>query len=702
MIIEPPISESPIQSVDHFKGESEIPDFSNLQTFLSYLLTARSMIHRELNNLLNNYIELNLRALYTQACLINSREPLKMFQLSLCRLPILAKTQIDEDYAKFIKFVAPELLIRVKHNTKHLSELYGIIQYVKEHKSFPAKNLKTQLMPIKDFLHRCYIYTGRRLWNHPELLSHKYPRASLDSNRILLRKYINEGIEDVVNDFIKLDDFYNSFGEIVKNTNIELNTKQDDVKPNIINVAGDSMSNNNSYSNNSKSNNSESNNSESSVSESNNSDSSASNSKSKIDENMSNPLNLLPSLNSEISGGDPSNKKESSPKVASLCSSLPVGIKCPISNAKINVLPETKYNFDYVTDKKIRIELLKPISSKPRSILKISSPDKKTRKITFRLPAKLIKITNLMQQANITSNVNTISKMNTTPKPKVSEAHTTQKDNSPVKPNEKKGKISTKETTTDKTPSTISTIASPELKLLNDKNIITEISSNNSDSFQLSTPKAEVNNATKENNLSTGHIESAPSSKSNIFSFENDLPGISSSDPSTVIGPKDIANKQNVGNDSDILEITIDDKYFRNDGQKKRRNKSKPRHLSSDDEATPPFIRAMDKVITKSGKRKYQIDKIDRSPSPISSDLTYSADSDFSKFDETETVETNIARLNKFMNLDLSPKDLLKFGGAQETKSLTGEKINEFATQYDKVRAMGHKKQQYRTKHRHH
>ena len=185
--------------------------FKDGQTFLSYLLEAKCRIGKQLFLYTSAHIEENFQHLYEQACLINNKEALKIFQLSLVRIPILTFDVIENNYKRFKRNVTREMVQSIKREIAHMCELYRIIKYVKKNGKFPSNRAKKVPLSTKDFLHRCYIYVGRKLWSCPELLSHKFPREIMSENKSKLQNTIKEGINDVIADFIPTEDFFQYF-----------------------------------------------------------------------------------------------------------------------------------------------------------------------------------------------------------------------------------------------------------------------------------------------------------------------------------------------------------------------------------------------------------------------------------------------------------------------------------------------------------
>lgn len=180
----------------------------NCNSFLSYLFETKKHIHKELTFYLKNYIQLSFEKLYEQSSLINNKEALKIFQLSLCRLPILTYSMIENDYSQLKTHLMPDNIKQIKQHIAHLCELHAMIKYLKKYHKFPDHRLNFVLLPAKDFLHRCYIYIGRKLWSVPEIISHKYSTNQIHKNQEQFQQTIIDGIEDVIKDFIPIEDLY--------------------------------------------------------------------------------------------------------------------------------------------------------------------------------------------------------------------------------------------------------------------------------------------------------------------------------------------------------------------------------------------------------------------------------------------------------------------------------------------------------------
>jgi hypothetical protein len=548
---------------------------------------------KDLHLYLSNYIQSNFIKLYEQSSLINSKESLKIFQLSLCRLPILTGDMIENDFQILKRTISPELLQKVKQDIDHLSELHAIIKYIKKNREFPAKKVRYTPLQVKDFLHRCYIYTGRKVWNCPEIMSHKYPNYLIHKNRLRLNQLIEEGIESVVADFIPIQDFYAHFSEIFS----------------------------------------------------------------------SNKLNVCPNF--------PVVPSEPASPASPIADEEPPPPPTPHSSTpeQVPLLEEKKstenkfelFNFDYLeplqpSDLSLKKILIEPYPKQKktfvpgRDLIKIVSPRKPGRKkISFLLPGKKIKISPL--------------------KGVKSEPARASHEKSEVRPS-KEQKLPSEEQlfntgsyVNSKTSPTES-VSSPAIQLFNSSKALSHISSNASESFQLDSP------VSKE--VQPKVIESVGGRPKMVFSEENDLSEIPENDcPSleedkrsdTSSGSDKI--EHHVGptlsdNDSDILEIDLD--Y----------DKPKKKLMWAPNRARK--IQRKSQTLGKSTSSS-----IGRIAGGSESD----SQSTFDKSYDYGSIGTDLTRVNRFMGLDMSPKDLLRFGQSYETSELSRDKIDLFQKQYD-------------------
>ena len=601
-----------------------ILDFSNIQTFLSYLLTVRTQILQQLNDYLSNYIELNIRSLYNQAYLINKHETLKTFQLTLCRISVLPASQLDEDYRKCCEILSDEVLTIVKRDIRHLNDLYALIVYLKEHQKFPSSELKYDIIDTKDFLYRCYICTARRLWNQPELLSHKYSPELIAKNRIQLKQIISDGISDIVNHFIKLDDFYHQFSKIVSNTTLTSPLMQSgDIAKQINDESSVTTTSSDSTSTSSDSTSTSSTSiqkdvvmidrnpndfGESQKVSINQSGAAINEATSEIkpksedkepnanldfpDAKMNLPLDgerkgsLSPDqekLPSEFAKGELPHEfanQGADGKLSLEISGqmggeekvlLPIGLKNPLSTNHIRIPAKDKLIFNSHSPYPVTDKFLLKLQFKPTS-LNVDGSQKKSPKPKGILKTKQIKKIEFRS-----------------PSPRRTQQT--------IPPDNQSGK----------TPTTISTISMPKMNLLNSAHIITDISSNQSDSFQLSPCAAQQ--AQLSPAKSPEHIVN--STKSNLFSVTSLQPTRQKSY-------------------SSIKQVV-----------------HRPSSLKNNKKNLPIFDFGSS---NEKQKRKSQ----------------------------TNLDDSEIERINHLMKLDFHPSTLLDLADSKESRSLNGERIEQF------------------------
>jgi hypothetical protein len=140
---------------------------------------------------------------------INDPTALKTFQEKLCMIPKWNSDIIDEEYLKVTTTVDPKCLEKLIEavflsNIKILS----VIRVNKE------KNINVKIPEPKNFIHKCYVETARKLWSDPYLIDtreEKLNYVEIKRNLKRLDLCINDSIEKTVSKLIPIQDILENY-----------------------------------------------------------------------------------------------------------------------------------------------------------------------------------------------------------------------------------------------------------------------------------------------------------------------------------------------------------------------------------------------------------------------------------------------------------------------------------------------------------
>lgn len=139
------------------------------------LVEAKNVATDRLIDLLSPHIYNGLLTMYKQASQMNKNESLKMFQMSLMRIPTLPENILKSDYMFLIK----EGRCDEKELTKLIESLFVcfaklnlLARGIKIKKEIDLKDL--EIPTNSNFVHQCYINAAREIYPSAQLFSHKY------------------------------------------------------------------------------------------------------------------------------------------------------------------------------------------------------------------------------------------------------------------------------------------------------------------------------------------------------------------------------------------------------------------------------------------------------------------------------------------------------------------------------------------------
>lgn len=178
----------------------------------SVLVEAKNVAADKLVDILCPHIHNGLRKMYLQAAQMNRDEPVKMFQISLNRIPVLPENILRSDY----NFLINESKCDEKELTRLIENLficYAKLNLIAQGYTFDRDiNLKDLEIPTNiNFLHQCYINAAREIYPNAYLFSHKYSIDQQAQNREFIDQKITKAIHRTIRDLIPLNTLYNKY-----------------------------------------------------------------------------------------------------------------------------------------------------------------------------------------------------------------------------------------------------------------------------------------------------------------------------------------------------------------------------------------------------------------------------------------------------------------------------------------------------------
>src|SRR5438128_1519453 len=136
------------------------------------LVEAKTVSTEKLIDILCPHIYNGLKTMYTQASDLNKAEAIKMFQVSLNRIPVLPANILKSDYTYLIN----ESGCDEAELTKLIESLficYTKLNLIAQGLNFNVKiNLEDLEIPTNpNFIHQCYINAAREIYTSANLFS---------------------------------------------------------------------------------------------------------------------------------------------------------------------------------------------------------------------------------------------------------------------------------------------------------------------------------------------------------------------------------------------------------------------------------------------------------------------------------------------------------------------------------------------------
>jgi hypothetical protein len=148
----------------------------------------------QLSDTLVPHLSKGFRKLFQQSKSLNSKEPCKMFQLCLSRIPELPLSILDDDYKMLIRDGCDPKWLH--HMIVGIFATYAKLNLVSHGAPRDIKIHKRDL-EIPDnltFVHKCYIEAARILFSTPYLFSDKFDKIKQDENAETVKIKIREGV----------------------------------------------------------------------------------------------------------------------------------------------------------------------------------------------------------------------------------------------------------------------------------------------------------------------------------------------------------------------------------------------------------------------------------------------------------------------------------------------------------------------------
>jgi len=178
------------------------------------MIDAKNMATDKLIDILTPHILSGLKTMYKQASELNRKEPIKMFQVSLNRIPVLPTSMIKTDYMYLIN--------EGKCDERELSKLIEslFICHVKLGLISQGLDINTpislddlEIPSNMNFVHQCYINAARALYPAAHLFSHKYNAEQQAQNGEFICQKISGAINRTIRDLIPFSVIYSKYIE---------------------------------------------------------------------------------------------------------------------------------------------------------------------------------------------------------------------------------------------------------------------------------------------------------------------------------------------------------------------------------------------------------------------------------------------------------------------------------------------------------
>ena len=176
------------------------------------LVEAKKVSTDAIIDILCPHIYNGLKNMYKQASELNKNESIKMFQISLSRIPVLPANILKSDYT----YLLNENGCDESKLTKLIESLFichAKLNLIAQGLDFNTKiNLEDLEIPSNmNFVHQCYIGASREIYTSANLFSHKYNAEQQAQNREFINQKIVKGIIKTVRDLIPLNTLYNKY-----------------------------------------------------------------------------------------------------------------------------------------------------------------------------------------------------------------------------------------------------------------------------------------------------------------------------------------------------------------------------------------------------------------------------------------------------------------------------------------------------------
>jgi hypothetical protein len=191
------------------------------------LLEAQKISTEKILDIICPHIANGLKNMYNQASKLNKVEPIKMFQLSLNRIPVLPQSVLKSDYHYLINegnCDEKELSNLIKSLFICHSKLQLVSQGLDMKTQFDFDDLE---IPTNiDFIHQCYVNSAREIYKNAYLFSHKYTQEQHAQNSEFINQKISKAINKTIRDMIPFNALCEKYiNNTIKPTNPHRNKK---------------------------------------------------------------------------------------------------------------------------------------------------------------------------------------------------------------------------------------------------------------------------------------------------------------------------------------------------------------------------------------------------------------------------------------------------------------------------------------------
>ena len=196
------------------------------------LLEAKKKSVELIVDAIGSHIYNGLALLYSQSSKISKSETLKMFQLSLEKLPYLSEMTLKNDYKYLIKngkCTEDDL----KKNIEAIFICYAKLDMLNKGKQDKIDTSKLNIPSNMDFLYECYLASARLIYEKPYLFSHKFKPDVISQNKKVVMEIIASAILSVIDNLVSYDDLLIQY--VYNGTTKEINNTEGDVDESIYN-----------------------------------------------------------------------------------------------------------------------------------------------------------------------------------------------------------------------------------------------------------------------------------------------------------------------------------------------------------------------------------------------------------------------------------------------------------------------------------